>query len=60
MRARNGCRVNASDLRGGASLLLAGLVAEGTTVIANAWQIERGYENIDLKMQSLGGRVKFE
>lgn len=55
-----GCRVNASDLRGGASLLLAGLVAEGTTVIANAWQIERGYENIDVKMQSLGGRVKFE
>jgi UDP-N-acetylglucosamine 1-carboxyvinyltransferase len=48
-----GAVVKASDLRAGISLLLAGLVAEGTTTIENAWQIERGYENIHEKLQSL-------
>jgi UDP-N-acetylglucosamine 1-carboxyvinyltransferase len=48
-----GTVVNASDLRAGISLLLAGLVAEGTTTIENAWQIERGYENIHQKLKDL-------
>jgi UDP-N-acetylglucosamine 1-carboxyvinyltransferase len=48
-----GTLVNASDLRAGISLLLAGLVAEGTTTIENSWQIERGYENIHQKLRDL-------
>jgi UDP-N-acetylglucosamine 1-carboxyvinyltransferase len=48
-----GAVVTASDLRAGISLLLAGLVAEGTTFIENAWQIERGYENIHEKLKNL-------
>jgi len=52
--------VTALDLRCGAMLVLAGLVSEGTTTILNANQIERGYENIELKMQALGGNVYFE
>jgi UDP-N-acetylglucosamine 1-carboxyvinyltransferase len=48
-----GAVVTASDLRAGISLLLAGLVAEGTTIIENAWQIERGYENIHEKLKNL-------
>jgi UDP-N-acetylglucosamine 1-carboxyvinyltransferase len=48
-----GAVVTASDLRAGISLLLAGLVAEGTTTIENAWQIERGYENIHEKLKNL-------
>lgn len=48
-----GNRVNAIDLRAGISLLLAGLVSEGETIIENAWQIERGYENLEKKLNSL-------
>jgi UDP-N-acetylglucosamine 1-carboxyvinyltransferase len=48
-----GAVVTASDLRAGISLLLAGLVAEGTTIIESAWQIERGYENIHEKLKNL-------
>jgi UDP-N-acetylglucosamine enolpyruvyl transferase len=39
--------------------MLAGLVADAKTVITNAEQIQRGYENIDQKMQMLGGKVYF-
>jgi UDP-N-acetylglucosamine 1-carboxyvinyltransferase len=49
----------ALDLRCGAALMLAGLVADAKTVITNAEQIQRGYENIDQKMQMLGGKVYF-
>jgi len=52
-----GAHVQALDLRCGAALVIAGLVADGDTVISDAWQISRGYENIDLKLQSLGCRV---
>lgn len=48
-----GANVTALDLRAGISLLLAGLTAEGTTTIENAWQIERGYENIHQKLKNL-------
>jgi UDP-N-acetylglucosamine 1-carboxyvinyltransferase len=48
-----GTTVTALDLRAGISLLLAGLTAEGTTTIENAWQIERGYENIHRKLANL-------
>ena len=49
-----GTTVNALDLRAGIALLLAGLTAEGETVIENAWQIERGYENLERKLNGLG------
>lgn len=49
-----GTNVTALDLRAGIALLLAGLTAEGETVIDNAWQIKRGYENLEEKLQNLG------
>lgn len=52
-----GAHVRALDLRCGAALALAGLIADGDTVISDAWQISRGYENIDLKLQSLGCNI---
>lgn len=50
-----GATVKAPDLRAGMALLLAGLVAEGETCIQDAWQIERGYENLADKLDSLRG-----
>lgn len=52
-----GTEVYADDLRAGAALLLAGMVSEGKTVIHNAQQIERGYENFIEKFQSLGANI---
>lgn len=52
-----GCPVTALDLRAGAALTLAGLMAEGETTISNAWQIGRGYMNFEQKLQSLGADV---
>lgn len=49
-----GAAVNALDLRAGIALLLAGLTAEGETVIENSWQIQRGYENLTEKLKALG------
>ena len=53
-----GSHLVASDLRGGVSLVLAGLAAEGTTEINNIAHIDRGYENIDRKLQYLGAEIK--
>jgi UDP-N-acetylglucosamine 1-carboxyvinyltransferase len=52
-----GAKVNALDLRAGIALLLAGLTAEGETVIENAWQIHRGYEHIFEKLKVLGVKL---
>jgi len=52
-----GTTVNALDLRAGIALLLAGLTAEGETVIENSWQIHRGYENLFKKLKQLGVNV---
>ncbi|MBE8714130.1 UDP-N-acetylglucosamine 1-carboxyvinyltransferase [Sphingobacterium hungaricum] len=49
----HGATVNALDLRAGIALLLAGLTAEGETLIENSWQIERGYENLNEKLTQL-------
>lgn len=49
-----GANVDALDLRAGAALLLAGMIAEGETVIENAWQIGRGYCQLDRKLTKLG------
>ena len=49
-----GADVKATDLRGGAALIAASLIAEGKTVIENADQIDRGYENVEQKLKALG------
>lgn len=56
----NGCSVTALDLRAGIALVLAGLVAEGETVIKDAWQIERGYDRFVYKLRTLGGVIDYE
>lgn len=48
-----GTTVKALDLRAGMALLLAGLVSEGETIIEDAWQISRGYENLSEKLKAL-------
>ena len=53
-----GAEVVAQDLRGGAALVLAGLVAEGETLINNTSYIDRGYDNIEGKLKSLGAEIK--
>mgnify|MGYP002508453165 CR=1 FL=1 len=44
----------ATDLRASASLVLAGCIAEGTTIVDRIYHIDRGYENIEAKLQGLG------
>lgn len=53
-----GAEVNATDLRAGAALVLAGLVAEGTTTIGNIYHIDRGYNDFVGKMKSLGANIE--
>lgn len=53
-----GANVKALDLRAGIALSLAGLFAEGETVIEDAWQITRGYDRFFEKMQSLGAHIR--
>jgi UDP-N-acetylglucosamine 1-carboxyvinyltransferase len=53
----HGCVVRAKDLRGGASLVLAGLCAEGVTIIEDVEHIERGYLNMPEKLSSLGAKI---
>ena len=45
-------------MRAGMALLIAGLIAEGETVIDNIYQIERGYEHIDERLRALGADIK--
>ena len=54
-----GANVKALDLRAGVALALAGLVAEGTTEVSDAWQVERGYDNFVNKLTSVGGRIEY-
>ncbi|MCI9361395.1 MAG: UDP-N-acetylglucosamine 1-carboxyvinyltransferase [Hungatella sp.] len=53
-----GCPVEASDLRGGAALVVAGLAAEGDTIIRNCGHILRGYEDICRDLQKLGADIR--
>ena len=53
-----GCDVRATDLRAGAAMILAGLVAEGTTRIGDLLHIDRGYENIVAKLKNLGADIE--
>ena len=53
----SGADVMASDLRASAALVLAGLAAKGTTRVNRVYHIDRGYENIDGKLRTLGARI---
>lgn len=53
-----GAHIMASDLRASASLVLAGLVAEGETVIERVYHIDRGYERIEEKLRSVGAAIE--
>jgi UDP-N-acetylglucosamine 1-carboxyvinyltransferase len=53
-----GARVQASDLRASASLVLAGLAAEGETVIDRVYHIDRGYETIVKKLGKIGAKIE--
>jgi len=55
-----GAPVMASDLRASAALVVAGLAAEGITVINRVYHIDRGYEKIETKLQALGARIQRE
>lgn len=52
-----GAQVKATDLRAGAALVLAGLVAKGKTIIDNIYHIDRGYDHIEEKLRSLGAII---
>ena len=52
-----GAEVAAHDLRAGAALIIAGITAQGTTVIRNAHFVERGYENVVEKFTALGAKI---
>ena len=54
-RRLSGAKVNAFDLRGGAALVLAGMIATGDTEVAGIDHIERGYENFLQKLEKIGG-----
>lgn len=53
-----GATVMATDLRASASLIIAGLVAQGETLIDRIYHLDRGYENIEQKLSQLGAKVK--
>ncbi len=54
----NGAQVMATDLRASASLILAGLVARGETVVDRIYHIDRGYDHIEEKLAGLGAQIK--
>ena len=54
----NGAPVMATDLRASASLVIAGMAATGETVIDRIYHIDRGYERIEEKLQSLGADIR--
>jgi UDP-N-acetylglucosamine 1-carboxyvinyltransferase len=53
-----GAPVMATDLRASASLVLAGLVADGETIVDRIYHIDRGYENIEEKLSGLGAQIR--
>ncbi len=56
--ALTGAEVMASDLRASAGLVLAGLAAEGETIVSRVYHLDRGYERLEEKLQALGGHVQ--
>jgi len=54
----SGTTVMATDLRASASLVLAGLVAEGKTEVLRVYHLDRGYERIEQKLRAAGARIR--
>ncbi len=54
----SGAPVMATDLRASASLILAGLAAEGQTTVSRIYHLDRGYESIEEKLSALGADIK--
>lgn len=52
-----GQTINSFDIRSGAALIIAALLAQGESIITNAYQVDRGYENLDEKLQKLGADI---
>ncbi len=57
-KSLSGAKVTAPDLRAGAALVLAGLAAKGETQVFDIYHIDRGYENIDIKLNELGANIE--
>lgn len=57
VKSLSGTLVEASDLRAGAALVLAGLTADDITIVKNLQHIDRGYENFDRKLRDLGAKI---
>jgi UDP-N-acetylglucosamine 1-carboxyvinyltransferase len=55
-----GSTVEAMDLRGGAALILAGLAAQGETVVQNSAHVERGYHKIEQALSGLGAAIEYK
>jgi UDP-N-acetylglucosamine 1-carboxyvinyltransferase len=53
-----GIKMSSPDIRAGVALLIAALSAEGTSIISNVEQIDRGYEDIDIRLNRLGARIE--
>jgi UDP-N-acetylglucosamine 1-carboxyvinyltransferase len=53
-----GIRMSSPDIRAGVSLLIAALSAKGTSIIDNIDQIDRGYQNIDGRLNALGAQIR--
>ncbi len=60
VRKLSGAKVEATDLRGGAALLMGGLMAKGITRIQKIEYIARGYEKLEEKLRDLGANIKVE
>lgn len=58
VKTLTGTKVMSTDLRASASLVLAGLVAEGRTEVLRVYHLDRGYERIEKKLQSLGASIR--
>lgn len=54
----HGKKIHSPDIRAGMALIIAALISEGQSVIDNIYQIDRGYENIEKRLQSLGADIK--
>jgi len=54
----SGAAVMATDLRASAGLVVAGLVAEGETVVDRIYHLDRGYEQMEIKLAALGARIE--
>ena len=57
-RSLSGAKVSATDLRAGAALVLAGLAAKGETQVFDIHHIDRGYEELDVKLRNLGANIE--